>query len=102
MVSHKTLGIISPRPLKRVISTPPEDWVLPCCFRIFKRGRVRRRPSGFVCRCRCGRGGQGDEDLAGVDEGLGVSVEEGQEEGGDVVAVGVRVGEEDDLGVAQF
>ena len=35
VVSHSTFGIISPRPLNRVISGLPRP--LPCCFRIRSR-----------------------------------------------------------------
>jgi hypothetical protein len=33
VVSHRTFGIISPRPLKRVISGAPRPFFA-CCFRI--------------------------------------------------------------------
>ena len=43
----------------------------------------------------------GEVDAAGVEQAGQVAVEEGQEQRGDVVAVAVGVGQEDDLAVAE-
>ena len=89
VVSFSTFGIISPRPLKRVIS----GLALPGSLapRIASRLRVVERPVASPCRCRCGRAaaGRGRRGRC-VDQLRQVPVEEREQQRRDVVAVASR------------
>ena len=99
VVSHSTFGIISPRPLKRVISGLLRP--LPCSFSIRSLCAVVQRPVGFLADVDAIERRLREEDAALRDQAGHVAVDERQQQRRDVMAVGVGVGEDDDLAVAQ-
>ena len=98
VVSHSTLGIISPSPLNRVISGRRAIAVVlqePVAVGIVKRPeRLLADVDAIERRLR-------EEHAAGGDELRQMAVDEREQQRRDVMAVGVGVGKDDDLAVAQ-
>ena len=98
VVSKSKAAGISPRPLKRVIlglaflGSPAKNPVA---------GRVVGRPEGLLPPGDLVERRAGQVDAPVGEEAGDVPVKEREEQGGDVVAVAVGVGQEDDLAVAE-
>ena len=75
--------------------------VLPCCFRIASLVRVVERPERLLADVDAVERRLREVDLAVGDQLRQVAVDERQQQRRDVVAVGIGVGEDDDLAVAQ-
>jgi hypothetical protein len=94
------LGIISPRPLKRWISTL-ERGGRACDDALSRSPRLVGGPPGLLAGVDAVERRLGQVDVAAVDQRGQVAVEEGEQQRGDVVAVAVGVHQQDDALVAQ-
>ncbi|MGC4082644.1 MAG: hypothetical protein QM736_11165 [Vicinamibacterales bacterium] len=100
VVSHSTFGIISPRPLKRVISGVARLPFLPCILSMCVLLRVVERPVGLLADVDAVERRLREIDLARGHELRQVAIDEREQQRRDVVAVGVGIREDDDLPVA--
>ena len=102
VVSHSTLGIISPSPLKRVISGVARPGP---GFAVLGDDRVAlgivERPVRLLADVDPVKRRLRQVDLAVGNQLRQMPIDERQQQGGDVVAVRVGIGQQDDLAVAQ-